>query len=258
LTILLRTCGGIGNQLFQSNFAILLADKYKSSNIYHLHSENYERVAQWELDILNFRSARGLYLLLLLLRLPRLMTYFKISNKEYVRIGSLIILDGYFLEKSNYELFCSQDIEQSIQYWRRIFDIKKNKNGKTLLHIRLGDFFVSNKERELFLNFTFDQVEKEVDIISNDEDLVLECLRNKYYNKAELCKILSTTNLSSIELLRFVSQYENICYNGSTLLFWGSILGGSSLTWNSNLHQEHYVVKNCKYLDQIMKIFVSN
>jgi len=258
LTILLRTCGGIGNQLFQSNFAVLLADKYKSANIYHLHSENYDRVARWELDILNFRSARGFYLLLLLLRIPRLMTYFKIRNKEYVRIGSLIIVDGYFLEKSNYELFCSQDIEQSIQYWRRIFDIEKNRCKKTLLHVRLGDFFVSNKERDLFLNNTFDQVDEEVDIITNDEDLLLDCLRNKYYNKVKYCNILSTANFSSIELLRLVAKYEKIWYNGSTFLFWGSILGGSTLTWNSSLPQEHYVVKNCKYLDQLMKIFVSN
>lgn len=254
----MRTCGGIGNQLFQSNFALLLAKKYNCTNIYHLHSENYARVAQWELDILNFKPARGLYLFFLILRLPRLMTYFKVRKKEYIRVGSLIIIDGYFLEKSNYELFCSQNFEQSIQYWRRILNIEKNRCKKTLLHLRLGDFFVSNKERDFFLNYTFKQVDKEVDIITNDEDLVLDCLRSKYSNKTKYCNILPTTNFSSIELLRLVAKYEKIWYNGSTLLFWGSILGGSSLTWNSGLHQEHYVVKNCKCLDELMKIFISN
>lgn len=222
-----------------------------------MHSTNYERVAYWELELLNFRKARNLYFLLLLLRLPRLLTYLKFRKKEFVRLGTLIIVDGYFLEKSNYSLFSRKDIEENIEYLRQLIGINNNKIKNTLLHLRLGDFFASNHEKQLFLDFVLSQIDKRVHIITNEEDLLIECLKSKFLSKLEYCKVLSTANLSSIELLRFVSQYESIWYNGSTLLFWGSILGSASLTWKANLPEDHYVVKNCEYLDQLRKIFVS-
>ncbi|MEN9337594.1 MAG: hypothetical protein RLZZ500_2581 [Bacteroidota bacterium] len=255
MTILLRTCGGIGNQLFQSNFALILAAKFGGVNIYHLHSSNYKRVAHWELESLNFLPARNFYFLLLVLRIPRVLTYSKIRKKDFVRIGNVIIADGYFLEKSNYSLFSRNDIDENLKYLRSLIGIKKRIVKKTLVHIRLGDFFTSNKEKDTFIYHFLGKIDERVDIITNEEDLLIECINNEYIHRAEKYNIISTTNLSSIELLRFICQYDNIWYNGSTLLFWGAVLGTSSLNWSLDFPKEHYIVRNCIYLDDIMKIF---
>lgn len=255
MTILLRTCGGVGNQLFQSNFAILIASRSNNAKIYHLHSTNYKRVAKWELDFFNFLPARNFHFLIILLRLPRLLVYLKVRKKEFICIGNFFIVDGYFLEKCNYEEFSKNEIEGSIDYLRRFFSLKRRKNNNTLLHVRLGDFFNSYEEKEFYLRHIVGQVDEKVVLITNEEDFLMDILNNNFESKLEMFEFLSTASLSSIEVLELATEYDIIWYNGSTLLFWSSVLGSSALVWNTNLSNKHYVVKNCIQLDELKRLF---
>ncbi len=255
MTILLRTCGGVGNQLFQSNFALLIASRSNNAKIFHLHSTNYKRVAKWELDFFNFLPARNFHFLIILLRLPRLLVYLKIRKKEFIRIGNFVIVDGYFLEKSNYDGFSKNEIEGCIDYLRRFIGVKRSKKARTLLHLRLGDFFNSYQEKEFYLRHIFSQIDDKVDLITNEEDFLIDIFNNIFESKFEMFKLLSTASLSSIEILELATEYDIIWYNGSTLLFWSSVLGSSALVWNTNLPNKHYVVKNCIQLDELKRLF---
>ncbi len=252
--IILRTCGGLGNQIFQSFYAHLIGEKYSTSNIYHHHSTNYKRFAPWE-NAFNFQKCNIVFRLLLKFRLPKILFRLGLLKTEYLKIGPLLIVDGYFMNTDQYNCFSKEQINFVLCKIRNNVCSDFKPVNKTLVHLRLGDFFDNIEDETTYLNGIFLKVKESIDVISSDDQKVLAYLKKNPSLKIQLVK---TTNWTGLDISKFASNYNKIIYNGSTLVFWSSILSGSSLSFDYELLQNNYMKRNCINLVSLELIFRHN
>lgn len=250
----MRTCGGLGNQLFQAHYARLMVQKHGPTKVYHYHSMDYPRPASWELGDLQWTKAPRLVRFLLRLRIPQILYRLKISPYEYLRFAPILILDGYFLDPKEYSGF-SMDQKNAAKWWiRGHLGIRVTGNQKALVHLRLGDFFKDADQKRYYLDQVFKaHTVQQADVITNEESLVanqIDSLEHK--DSFTLCP---TSQCNGIELLAKMAEYSNIVYNGSTLAFWAAVLSGAGISWYRLLEDHHYVTQNCILLQGLAPHF---
>jgi len=266
LILLLRTAGGLGNQLFQSHYATLLHQRLAVHTVYHFHSTQYARVAPWELGPMPWLPATLLVRWILSLRIPQVLFRLGIRHREYIRIGPWIVADGYFMDAFQYEDFQEPQIQAGLDQIRTRIGIPKDlvRQG-SLLHLRLGDFFDQEIDQRKFLEaalspsmvkrLLLDPVNgnSPEDVMTNDEPAVLQMMENLGTSSAFL--LVQTHGLAAPILLKKVAAYARIRYNGSTLAFWAAVLGGADLIWDDFMPPNHYVTRNCGQLKALAPCF---
>jgi hypothetical protein len=227
LIILLRTCGGLGNQIFQLFFARLIAEKYNTSCIFHYHESNYSRVTSWEYPkIFDLLPCDYFEKLILKLRLPQILYRLGFNTNEYFKIGPYLILDGYFQNYESYKIFDHESINTQLKVLKKELQHRTNpfKKGLNIYHFRLGDFFYSEESQQKFVLNEIDSLLPGSTIISNRDDLFLgdRNLINRLNKKN--ANYLVTKEMTSIDLICLFSCFRVVYSNGSTLAFWASLL----------------------------------
>lgn len=224
--LILRTHGGLGNQIFQILYARLLASSL-GADMLDVHDSNYPHGFKRSPIFPQSRYIDAFAKVVSFVRIPKMLNRLGFSEGP-VKILSLTVLDGYFQHKRYYERFPAREIEKNLERLRAELSIGACEGG-TLAHLRLGDFFSSDLEKYQFAESFVSKLPRNVNLISNDEALL------KKKNIAELLTqrdaiILNTEGLTAEEVLRKMSIYRHIISNDSTLAFWAATLSGADLT----------------------------
>jgi hypothetical protein len=236
MKILFRSCGGLGNQIFQLYFTRLLASELSVAEIVHYHEANYSRIAHWEYPLSKQFSPPNFFeKLLLKLRLPQILFRLGLIANEYLKLGKYTIIDGYFQRLKDYENFDQRSLANQIQYLRNELLPPNNsakKNEKGILHLRLGDFFKNTQQQLQFIESVICQLEPGSDVVSNRDDLFFEHPNYIQILHSKHCSYIRTEGLSGLELFKLFGNYDKIISNGSTLALWASILSNTEFYLN--------------------------
>lgn len=236
LNIYIRTHGGLGNQLYQVNYALLLRNRLEAK-LFLWHDDNYYH---------KFKLANCFHWISQLDYVPIILKtrFVKLLNKicmycsiESLRIGSFIYLDGYFHKSKIYASFSKFEKQCVLYQFRNEMEISDSWKEEPLLHLRMGDFFKNEAVKIKVIDKMLSALGSSdiIHCVTNEERLVCERLK---FKKCDV-HLVKTAGLSSLELLRLMSSYKSITSNGSTLATWAAILGKSRLT--STWEQEEFV-----------------
>jgi hypothetical protein len=262
MKILFRSCGGLGNQIFQLFYTRLLADKFSAETICHYHEPNYERVAYWEYPLIKpYNKPSFIDLFLMRLRLPKVLYRLGLIKREYIKFFGWLIVDGYFQNEIDYYIFSNESISTQINIVSN--ELKSFEKGNELkssivYHIRLGDFFTSEKDEVDFVNKIFEKLSKDSFVISNRDDLFNKNigLMTKFANKN--IKYVDTTGMSGLQVLNFLSEFGKIVSNGSSLSFASIIFFNQTIESFDNLETNPFLANSFKRLNCLNMYLKSN
>lgn len=225
MKVIVRTHGGLGNQLFQVLAARLWARELRTEWVEFFDDHYGHRlqrsgelgsapgVGSWQQRVISSS------------RLPKVLYRLKLRGTEMATLLGDLYLDGYFQKVSDFARFSDAQVGAELQALRR--ELKVGRDGRrsgVLYHLRLGDFFPTRDAARAHALETIGGLQEGSTIITNQEDILREGpVQERLLSKR--CVLLGTAGSSSEELLRLMSRYERIVTNNSTLAFWASVLG---------------------------------
>lgn len=236
MAVVVRTHGGLGNQLFQLFFARLLSEALGTDYVEH-HDVNYpHRFERSSAIPLATHPPTRLQLVISRLRLPKLLTRTGIARRERVRIGRDVYLDGYFQDVRDYHVFTHAAIQGQVNRLRRELAVEPRQAGAadqsgTLYHLRLGDFFAHRDEAVDHALARFAEIAPGSTIITNQED-VFQDPRIQRMMADKDCVLRPSSDLTPEDVLRLMASYPRIMTNNSTLALWASILGNAETSFD--------------------------
>jgi hypothetical protein len=251
MTVVVRTHGGLGNQIFQIFFARLYA-RTLNTDYAELHDTHYVHKFARSPEICPATTAvTKRQHLISDFRFPKLLLRLRLRESEKITIFGDTFLDGYFQRASDYISFTDTLIEAHIWDLREELNIKCNVSNQqsTLYHIRLGDFFANHQEATAHALDRIEELEPGSTIISNQEEIFLEdSVQDKLNGKD--CVLHSTTKYTSEDVLRLMSKYGRIVTNNSTLALWASVLGNCQTEFSDSrlaaVHDRFFRLANAR------------
>lgn len=221
--VVVRTHGGLGNQIFQLFYARLYAQR-DHSHLFEVHdsryAHNFVRSQELEQHPAPPMCARAVSAL----RLPKLLTRMH-TRIDAVSLFGTTYLDGYFQTASDYTVFDDASLRIELMKLRSNFGISKTPTRNFGVHLRLGDFFKSDADVAQHLNERLAKLDAKAEIITNEEPR----LQNPVIAEALAAKnasIVPTSDMTPEQVLRTLASYRQVDGNDSTLLFWASALSG--------------------------------
>lgn len=221
--VVVRTHGGLGNQIFQLFYARLFAHKIDAA-LFEIHDLRYYHHFERsnELDRVPPPSIGASAISAL--RLPKILSRIGIS-KDAVGLFGTTYLDGYFQRFADYEGFEDASIRRELLRLRSNLGISENPARECGMHLRLGDFFKSNADVAQHLNERLLRLGSNIEIITNEEarlstSPIAEAL------EAKGATIVPTGDMTPEQVLRTLASFRQVDGNDSTLLFWASVLSG--------------------------------
>lgn len=230
MRVIIRTHGGLGNQLFQVFFGRLFVQERGASELLVIHDDRYPHRFQLSKQFkisgslpLNERVLSGL-------RIPKLISRTGIAKIDKFSLFKKIYLDGYFQTPEQYTRFNDGLISDEVWRLRHEFAIDGFCDRATLVHLRLGDFFGRETDEVSHLERRLDTIPTGSHIISNRDDLLS---RDDYSAvlAARDCLHIQTDGEAPENVLRLMCRYHVIESNNSTLAFWASVLTGSDVSF---------------------------
>ena len=271
--IICRLMGGLGNQLFQLQYALNFAKKNNSKlffdNSFYFstkkdHEKNYVKylihpflIKNLSFYDLKFKRVIERFFYKFNIKYPKYLPQkFYFENSQFkLKKNSEIILDGFW---------------QNIIYLDREFvsKVRKNlfkKNYKILstryvcVHIRRSDY-LTNRQRFLkthtvlkldYYLKSFEYLKNKINkplfhIFTDDEAWV-----RKFLGQIENMEIISTKNNNPIEILFKMSSYQNFVIANSTFSWWAAVLSKGKKKnvilpkkWSKNQDSKKYKLDN--------------
>jgi hypothetical protein len=219
--VVVRTHGGLGNQLFQILYASLFAG---NRTLEVIHDTNYPHRFELSTGLAGFPQPGLCARMISAARIPKLLERSRLSTSGSVRLIRAAYLDGYFQTPAHYEKFHARRIRQVIQSFRSAFSVDPGDVcGDELHHIRLGDFFSSVAAEREHLTERLEKLPDNAFIMTNREDLVREVIGSARVRTSGL-SIVPSAAASPEDTLRLMSRYRVIVSNDSTLAFWAACL----------------------------------
>jgi len=253
-----RLLGGLGNQLLIMLYSLYRSKKEGADlvlNIYSLdqYPTKYSYYLKGLVDSLTcrivvIRRETSPLLVRLVgkdLRIAHLLTR-AFSRDIVIRTRNILYIDSYMQEPRSYAALDIRIMQECINQIRRYIDNlsslnESNKRSSVLLHLRLGDFATSeNVKRDIIewgvctaMNQMYD-----IDVISNDFDYITKNIAGIGPESVKRLNIIETAAMSNWDLLHFMSQYDTIISNGSSLALMASILSSGHLITQNSKHQK--------------------
>ena len=233
MAVIVRTHGGLGNQLFQVLFARLEAGS-RGVPYGELHDLNYaHRFARSSMVPVSGYVCTPLQRALSRLRLPKLLKRTGLFHGERIAIGRDVYLDGYFQEVRDYAPFSDVAVAGEIQRLREELgiDAQPNPDSRILCHVRLGDFFESAESAEEHALARVAELQPGSTILTNQEELFANG-RIRALMEEKRCRIHPSMDYAPEDVLRLMASYGIIATNNSTLALWASVLGNCQTTFS--------------------------
>ena len=219
--VVVRTHGGLGNQLFQIFYARLCAGE---EPITVIHDDNYPHAFSLSSAFQGYREPTLIQRWISACRVPKVLDRSHLSRGGRVKMGRTIFLDGYFQSAQFYGRFENGRLAEALEQLRAEFDIRPHETrGDELHHIRLGDFFRSENAQTAYLAERLRELPRGAFIITNREDLVGIATQSEQFANMGL-KVVPSVHASPDATLRLMSGYQKIVSNDSTLAFWAACL----------------------------------
>jgi hypothetical protein len=226
MAVVVRTHGGLGNQLFQILFARLSAG-IRHTGYAELHDLNYVHGFKRSTELVSAPLyATGVQRWISGLRIPKLLLRTRLWRTEQVALLGSIYLDGYFQREADFQRFTDAQIATEVHRLRRELRIEPNGGGdnRTLYHIRLGDFFDDAVAAVAHTLKRVDDLAPNATVITNQEEL-FQNAQVQQRMKAKECRLHGTADYASEDVIRLMSTHGRIVTNNSTLALWASVLG---------------------------------
>lgn len=226
MAVVVRTHGGLGNQLFQIFYARLCASA-RGVGYAELHDTRYAHGFTRSTELHPAPLTATLFQRWIsAMRLPKLALRAGLISGEAVTFAGNAYLDGYFQREGDYTAFDADAVRREIAHLRdelRV-DPEQPAVGPCLYHVRLGDFF---GDRQSALDHAIERVgtlARNSVVITNQEDIFADAVVAR--SMAEKgCALIGTDGFSAENVIRLMSGYAEIVTNDSTLALWASVLG---------------------------------
>lgn len=221
--VVVRTHGGLGNQLFQLFYARIYARR-ACATLFEVHDLRYghrfPRSKELERSPAPPIGAQAVSAI----RLPKISTRMRLPC-DRINLFGTTYLDGYFQRVVDYENFDDELLRHQLLRLRKELGISKIPTREFGMHLRLGDFFKSDAEVIEHLNERFARLGQNTGIVTNEEPrlrspLVAEVLA------AKRATVVPTRDMTPEQVLRVLASFRQVDGNDSTLLFWASVLSG--------------------------------
>lgn len=229
MAAILRTHGGLGNQLFQVLYGRLFAEKFRL-DLMEVHDMGYKHA---------FPRSKALHpptewparhqSLLSSFRLPKVLHRLVQRSEEAIWLFGDAYLDGYFQGAASYAIFDTEAVERHLRSLGSELSIQPAHIDHCLVHLRLGDFFGSRSDARDHAVQRLSTVPPNSSVMSNDEELLAEPVLAAML-ATKNCAVVSTAGLPAEDVLRLMAAYRRIDANDSTMVFWASVLGGCQAT----------------------------
>lgn len=218
---ILRTYGGLGNQIFQILHARLFVRKM-NINLYEIHDSKYEHAFERSKSLTIKQYPSSIERIISNLRIPKVYQIITRRLEEPIIIANSYYLDGYYQSKKNFEVYSKLQIKEEINYLRKELSIQCENKNDILIHLRVGDFFTNSKDAKKHVIERLKKIPIKSHIMTNDENLLMEPDVFELITAKEAL-VIKTKELSAEDVLKIMVNYSHIDGNDSTLVFWATI-----------------------------------
>lgn len=223
MKVVVRTHGGLGNQLFQLFYARLYAEIHRA-HLLEVHDLRYAHAFARSNELAAAPSPTGLTHLISSLRLPKLASRMKLRGDKITVLGTTY-LDGYFQRWADYASFDDALLYQELVRLRTELEVKSAPAEGIGVHLRLGDFFKSEEAVAAHLAERLAQLPDGAAIVTNEEAR-LATPEVAALMTARDSRLVLTQTMPPEQVLRTLAGFARVDGNDSTLLFWASVLSG--------------------------------
>ena len=220
--ILIRTHGGLGNQLF--------ADRTQDNDIKVFHHLRYKHRFELSPIFERYRKETSLdrYRIISSLRMPKVLTKMGLRSSGYLHVGSLYVLDDYFQDLRHYTCFTTKNLKSSMKTIKSLFIHEPISKKDSLYHLRLKDFFRNESEEKGHLLERIKDMRNGSDIITNNDGLFERLVDSTLLERRSI-RLIKTSHAMAEDILRLMMNYRTIDSNGSTLALWAAVLSSANL-----------------------------
>jgi hypothetical protein len=246
-SFVVRTHGGLGNQLFQIFYAILLRNRVSRARLAVIHDSNYGHGFELDKNLEVAYSSKVGFIpnVISKARIPKVIS--RLRRREMGCFGLLNyrFLDGYFQNLRYYKSFDDTEITEAVNELKRylILRAKECNRSEVLYHFRLLDFFNSEDEELEYIKIQFSNLPQSASIMSNNDKLFNRPDIKRYLNDKKINHI-ETEGLASIDVLSLMMRYGTIHSNNSTLAFWAAIFNRCELSIGDDVLSSLYMMLN--------------
>lgn len=225
--VVLRTHGGLGNQLFQVLLGRLFAER-EGRTLLEVHDTRYRHAFVRSSALERGHSPSRWQLIVSAARVPKLLQRVLGLGEAPWRLGQTVYLDGYFQRADLYSSFSAEKISNQLQRLADELTIGRADVETCLVHLRVGDFFSDRAMAKAHVLERLQHIPAGARVMTNEESLLgePEVVRAMAERDASL---ISTNGMSAEEVLRTMARHQRIDANDSTLTFWAAVLGGSQV-----------------------------
>ena len=242
-----RTHGGLGNQLFQIFYAILLRNRNSQARLTVIHDSNYSHRFELDRNLENaYSSGLGsIPYVISNVRIPKIASRLLGREISFFKLMNYHFLDGYFQDVSRYRNFSETEISAAITELKKYLvpDLDKCERNAVLHHFRLLDFFNSEDEELEYIKIQFSNLPQSASIMSNNDKLFNRPDIKRYLNDKKINHI-ETEGLASIDVLSLMMRYGTLHSNNSTLAFWAAIFNRCELSIGDDVLSSLYMMLN--------------
>lgn len=223
----LRTHGGLGNQLFQILYGRLFADA-QHCELREVHDHRYRHqfrrapVPAISMPPSVWQSAISAT------RFPKILQRALGCAEAPWRFLGVWFLDGYFQHEAQFRSFSDESISRQLELLALELGIESAHEEAHLVHLRLGDFFGDRGAAKRHVIDRFGSIPFGAHIMTNDEALLADPEISELMN-ARQAHLVSTRDFSAEDVLRTLARYRQIDANDSTLTFWAHVLAGTNV-----------------------------
>ncbi len=228
--VVVRTHGGLGNQIFQLLYARLHARRF-GAILFETHDLRYPHAFGRSIEIASAPAPSALGRALSALRLPKLATRLNLHRDAITVLGTTY-LDGYFQRVTDYAEFDDEMLRWELTRLRdelKVSDAPVHARG---MHLRLGDFFTSDAAVTAHLNERLANLGHDTGIVTNEEARLNTPLAAEAI-AANGARVVATGDMTPEQVLRTLASFRHIDGNDSTLLFWASVLSGMTCEYRN-------------------------
>lgn len=224
------THGGLGNQLFQLFYARLYA-RARQTPLQERHDLRYPHAFPRSGELDRAIEPDAVTEWISSLRLSKIATRLNLRRDAITLFGTTF-LDGYFQRPADYAEFDDAALKRELIRLRIELNVAPASEHGTAMHLRLGDFFKSEAAVLEHLETRLARVSAGAGIITNEEHR-LEPPAIAAKLEAAGAYIVPTSDMSAEQVLRTLASFHRVDGNGSTLLFWASVLSDMECEFDS-------------------------
>lgn len=228
--VVVRTHGGLGNQIFQLLYARLHAHRLRAT-LSEVHDLGYAHAFARSVEIARASAPSAFGRAVSSLRLPKVLTRLNLRCDAVTLFGTTY-LDGYFQHVVDYAGFDDASLRRELTRLRdelNVSDMPPNGRG---MHLRLGDFFTSDAAVTAHLNERLTRLGADTGIVTNEEAR-LNAPMAAAALVANGARIVPTSDMTPEQVLRTLASFRQVDGNDSTLLFWASVLSGMACEYRN-------------------------